>query len=280
MPQRRPGIRLPVLVAAIGILVLISSISPFTPLLGNAASISTIISLYLAYARRNPRRPSNKRGKHARTASQNQHQFPEGPRNAAEFYEAGRCHRQNLEDAKARTAFESAARFGHPDASYQYAIMSPKTDPQVLIYLKRATRSGHCASYEYLCHLMEESDDFGGLIEMSKAFAADIDIPKIPASGPSPGVRKVEANLRRRATAGDLAGMNDLAALLWDTGRPEEARAWFERAEHEQLRRSTPGDLKRTEHGSLPEKDATEPPPDEDDAASWRSKGSPSGSCG
>ncbi|HTZ25942.1 MAG TPA: tetratricopeptide repeat protein [Streptosporangiaceae bacterium] len=173
-----------------------------------------------------------------------------------------------MEYAKARTAFDSAARFGHLDAMYQYAIMSPRTDPRVWIYLKRATRSGHCESYEYLCYLMEENGDIGGLIEMSKAFAADIGVAKLPASGPSPWLRKAEANLLRRATAGDLAAMNDLAALLWETGRPEEARGWFERAEHEQLRRSASGNSKRTEHGSLPEKDATEPHPDEDDAAS------------
>lgn len=268
MQPRWPGIRLLVLVAAIGILVLISSISPFTPLLGNAANISTIIGLYLTYAHRNSRRASQKRGKHARTAGQNQHQFPEGPRNAGEFYETGRYYRQILEYAKARTAFDSAARFGHLDAMYQYAIMSPRTDPRVWIYLKRATRSGHCESYEYLCYLMEENGDIGGLIEMSKAFAADIGVAKLPASGPSPWLRKAEANLLRRATAGDLAAMNDLAALLWETGRPEEARGWFERAEHEQLRRSASGNSKRTEHGSLPEKDATEPHPDEDDAAS------------
>lgn len=271
MPPRRPGIRLLILVAAIGILVLISSISRLTSLLGNAASISTIIGLYLTYAHRNSSRASHKRGKHARTAGQNQHQFPEEPRNidhAREFYEAGRYYRQNLEDAKARTAFESAARFGHLDAIYQYAIMSPKTDPHVWIYMKRATRSGHCESYEYLCYLMEKSGDIGGLIEMSKVFAADTDIPKIPASGLSPWVREAEANLLRRATAGDPAAMNDLAALLWETGRIEQARRWFERAKQEQLRRSAPGNLKRTEHGPLPEKDAAELHPGEDNVAS------------
>lgn len=283
MSPRRPGIRFLVIVAIIGTLVLFSAISSFTSLLGNAANISAIIGLYLAYAHRNPRPASHKRGKHARTAGQSQHQFPKEPRNidhAREFYEAGHYYRQNLEAVKARTAFESAARFGHRDASYQYAMMSSKIDPQALIYLKRAIKSGHCQSYEYLCDLMQESGDIDGLIEMSKVFAADTDIPKITASGPPPGVDEAEVKLRRRATAGDPAAMNDLAALLWKTGSREQARRWYERAEQEQLRRSAPENLKRTKHGPLPDKDATEPHPDEHEAASWRSKGTSNGSCG